>query len=107
MIFKPCSPNRLLHLQKQQRPRRRGIAIDAIAGFQFVLVNTLIYANQSTVTDPAWLFGVGGVMIRTGDQMMAPAPNNPKIINCTIANNTAAHSVKVGGVAVNLTFGRR
>jgi hypothetical protein len=80
-----------------------GVAIDAIAAFQFVLVNTLIYGNQSTVTDPAWPFGVGGVVIGTGSQMMA---NNPKIINCTIANNTAAHpTVKVGGVAVNLDYG--
>ena len=36
---------------------------------------------------------------------MASPPNNPKIINCTIANNTAAHVTKIGGVGVNLDFG--
>jgi len=37
---------------------------------------------------------------------MASPPNNPKIINCTIANNTAAHPTKkVGGIGVNLDVG--
>jgi hypothetical protein len=82
-----------------------GIAIDAVSDFRFLLVNSLIYGNQSTTPGPGF-FGVGGVLIGIGAQVMPYPPNNPKIINCTIANNTAAHStVKVGGVAANLDNG--
>jgi hypothetical protein len=82
-----------------------GIAIDAVSDFRFLLVNSLIYGNQSTTPGPGF-FGVGGILIGTGGQVMPYPPNNPKIINCTIANNTAAHpTVKVGGVAVNLDSG--
>ena len=86
-------------------PGAGAILIDAIAPFQLQLVNNLIYGNSSSDT-ATFLFGVGGVVIGTGSQMMASPPNNPKIINCTIANNTAAHTTKkVGGIGVNLDVG--
>ena len=87
-------------------PGTGGILIDAIAPFQFQLINSLIYGNNSSATGSPWQYGVGGVAIGTGSQYMATPPNNPKIINCTIANNTAAHTTKkVGGLGVNLEYG--
>jgi hypothetical protein len=86
-------------------PGAGAILIDAIAPFQLQLVNNLIYGNSSSDTG-TFLFGAGGVVIGTGSQYMATPPNEPKIINCTIANNTAAHpTTQVGGLAVNLDYG--
>ena len=86
-------------------PGAGAVLIDAMAPFQLQLVNNLIYGNSSTDT-ATFLFGAGGVIIGTGLQYMASPPNNPKIINCTIANNTAAHTTKkVGGIGVNLDVG--
>jgi hypothetical protein len=60
------------------------------------LINNLIYGNQSTNTDAGWNRGVGGIDI------MYPA--SASIVNCTIADNTAAHpdaEKAVGGVSIS------
>jgi hypothetical protein len=77
-----------------------GIYLEGAAGktkrYAVYLVNNLIYGNQSTNTDAGWNRGVGGVDI------MYPA--GASIVNCTIADNTAAHpdpAKAVGGVSIS------
>jgi hypothetical protein len=74
-----------------------GIYLEGASGkakrYVAYLVNNLIYGNQSTTTDPLWNRGVGGVDI------MYPA--SASIVNCTIADNTAAHPTNaIGGVSI-------
>lgn len=71
-------------------------ASDKAKRYVVYLVNNLIYGNQSTTTDDGWNRGVGGIDI------MYPA--SASIVNCTIADNTAAHpdpAKAVGGISVN------
>ena len=75
-----------------------GINLEGAAGktgkYTAYLVNNLIAGNQSTTTDPLWLRGVGGI------EIMYPA--SASIVNCTIADNTAAHPTNpIGGVSIS------
>lgn len=74
-----------------------GIYLEGAAGkterYAVYLVNNLIYGNQSTTTDPTWNRGVGGIDI------MYPA--GASIVNCTIADNIAAHPTNaIGGISI-------
>ena len=82
-------------------PNAGGLMFDAIGYVGFEIKNTLVHGNHCTTT--SGLYGIGGLALGTGSQGLALPAN---VINCTIANNTAAHpTAPVGGIAVNADLG--